>query len=130
MRQFLRNRQIMLLDHPGDKRTTEIMGHDLDPHLITALACDVVNRMLGDPLSGDMAASPDAVEQEAVVLLAFLEVLATKRQPGLQLGKRPVRRVLDQLFVALADHAQAALVKVDLCQVQVHRLRLAHARAI
>ena len=130
MRQFLRNRQIMLLDHPRDKRTTEIMGHDLDPHLIAALARDVVNRMLGDAFPGDMAASPDTVEQEAVVLLAFLEVLAAERQPGLQLGKRPVRRVLDQLFVALADHAQAALVKVDLCQVQVHRLRLAHARAI
>lgn len=130
MRQLLRNRQIMLLDHPRDKRTTEIMGHDLDPYLITTLARDVVNRMLGDAFPGDMAASTDAVKQEAVVLLTFLELLATKRQPGLKFGKRPVRRVLDQFLVALADHAQTALVKVDLRQVQVDRLRLAHARAI
>ena len=83
VRQFLRNRQVMFFNHPRDKRAAEVMGHDLHPHLFTALAGDVVDRMLGNALAGDVAATANAVEQEAVVLLAFLEVFAAKIQPGL-----------------------------------------------
>jgi len=120
----------MLFDHPGDERTPEIMRHDLHAHLFAALTGDVVDRVLGNAFARDMAAATDTIEQEAIVLFAFLEVRAAKLQPGLQLGKRPGRRVLDQFLVALADHAHAAFVEVDLRQVEVDRLRLAHARAI
>ncbi len=103
------------------------MGHDLHAHLLTALTGDVVNRVLGDAFTGDMAATANTIEQEAIVLLTFLELLATKRQPGLQFVERPGWGVLDQFFVAFANHTQAAFIEVDLRQVQVDRLRLAHA---
>ncbi|MNG33257.1 hypothetical protein D3C84_1194700 [compost metagenome] len=78
--------------------------------------------MLGDALAGDMAAAPDAIEQERVILFAFLEHRTPQFQPRVQLGKSPGRSVLDQLFVALGGHPQAALGEVDLVQVEVDRL--------
>ncbi|MNV19661.1 hypothetical protein D3C71_1105350 [compost metagenome] len=72
--QFLCDRQVVFLDHPGDERTPEIMGHDFYPHLRPTLPGDVVDRMLGDALAGDVAAPANAVEQERIVRFAFLEL--------------------------------------------------------
>ena len=76
--------------------------------------------MLGDALAGDVAATANAVEQERIVVLAFLELGTAQFQPRIELAERPCRRVLDQLLVAFGGDAQAALLKVDLIQVQVH----------
>ncbi|MNI38614.1 hypothetical protein D3C81_1877520 [compost metagenome] len=86
--------------------------------------------MLGDALAGDVAATADAVEQERVVLFAFLEHRAAQFQPGIELGERPGRGVLDQLLVALGGDAQAALIEVELIEVEIHRLRFTHARTV
>ena len=74
MRQFLRDRQVVLFDHPSDERATEVVGHDLHPDLRATLTGNVVNRVFGDALAGDVAATANAVEQEGIVALAFLEL--------------------------------------------------------
>ncbi|MNG32685.1 hypothetical protein D3C84_1187570 [compost metagenome] len=77
-----------------------------------------------------MAATANAIEQEVVIGLALRQLLAPKRQPGVEFVEGPGRRVLDQLLVALAQHLQAALVEIDLAQVEVDRLGFAHAGAV
>ena len=130
MGEFLGDRQIVLLNHSGNERTSKIMRHDFHPDLRAPLSGDVIDRMFGDALAGDVAATTDAVEQERIVHLALLQLRATQLQPVIQFGERPGRCVLDQLFVALGGHPQAALGEIDLIQVQVHRFRFAHARAV
>ncbi|MNS67970.1 hypothetical protein D3C72_1012340 [compost metagenome] len=102
------------------------MGHDFHPDLRAPLPGDVVNRVFGDALPGDVAATADAVEQERVVRLAVLEHRTAQLEPGFKLGEGPGRCVLDQLLVALGRHPQAALGEIDLVQLQVHRFGFAH----
>ncbi|MNM80524.1 hypothetical protein D3C81_924960 [compost metagenome] len=106
------------------------MGHDLHAHLSTALSGNVVDRMFGDACAGDVVAAANTVEQKRIVGCPLRQILAAQVQPRLQLLERPRRRVLDQLPVALAQHLQAAGFEVHLVQVDVDRLRLAHAGAI
>ncbi|MNN43079.1 hypothetical protein D3C81_1572970 [compost metagenome] len=86
--------------------------------------------MLGDARAGNVVAAADSVEQEGVVRRAFWQRLPAQFKPGLQFFEGPGRRILDQLPVAFAQHLQAARLEVDLLQVDVHRLRFAHAGAI
>jgi hypothetical protein len=48
------------------------MRHDFHPDLCAALPGNVVDRMLGDALAGNVAATADAVEQERIIRLALL----------------------------------------------------------
>jgi len=130
VRQLLRDRKVVLLDHPGDERPPKIVGHDLHADLRATLAGNVIDRMFGDALARDVAASTNAVEQERVIHLPLLELRAAQFEPGVEFGKGPGGRIFDQLLVALARHSQAALGKIQLTEVQVDRLRLAHPRAI
>ncbi|MNP59420.1 hypothetical protein D3C76_1544160 [compost metagenome] len=49
------------------------MRHDFHPHLCATLSGDVIDRVFGDALAGDVTAATNAIEQKRVVFFAFLE---------------------------------------------------------